>query len=290
VELRHFGVFLLASHSFVNMGELFNIVFVNPLINVLVGIYHLLEMMQVPYALGFSIIVLTILIRVILWPFTAKQLETTQKMQAVSPELAKLKERFKNDAKRLQQETMLLYKKHDVNPFGGCLPTLIQFLLFPALYSVFQTFVSPDKGAILEKFNQVLYFDMLRLTSLQDPTFFGLPLGQSPSHLFSAMPLIVLIPLVTGLLQFLQSKMMFTTPPTTAITKAKEKNKEPDFQTVFQKQIIYIIPFTIAFAAFNFPIGLSLYWNTFSVFAMIQQYKISGLGGLQELIDKVKSK
>lgn len=272
------------------MGELFNIIFVNPLINALVAIYHVLESAQVPYALGFSIIVLTILIRVVMWPFTAKQLETTQKMQAVGPELSKLKERHKGDAKRLQQETMLLYKKHGVNPFGGCLPTLIQFLLFPALYSVFQTFVSPDKGAILEKFNNVLYFDVLKLTSLQDPTFFGLPLGESPSQLFSAMPLILLIPVITGLLQFVQSKMMFTTPSVDPKAIASKEKKEPDFQTVFQKQIIYIIPFTIAFAAFNFPIGLSLYWNTFSVFAMIQQYKMMGLGGMQELIDKLKKK
>lgn len=269
--------------------ELFNLIFVNPLINALVGIYHVLETAHVPYALGFSIIVLTIVIRLVLWPFTAAQLKTTQKMQAVGPELSKLKEKHKNDAKRLQQETMLLYKKHGVNPFGGCLPTLIQFMIFPALYSVFQTFVSPDKGAILQKFNDVLYFDVLKLSSLQDPTFFGLPLGQSPSQLISSMPLVLLIPVVTGLLQFVQSKMMFTTPPVDASTLGKTKEKkEPDFQTVFMKQIIYIIPFTIAFAAFNFPIGLSLYWNTFSVFAMIQQYKMNGLGGMQELIDKMR--
>lgn len=271
------------------MGEIFSIIFVNPLINALVAIYHLLVTIQVPFALGFSIIILTVVIRLVLWPFTAAQLKTTQKMQAVGPELSRLKERHKGDAKRLQQETMLLYKKHDVNPFGGCLPTLIQFMLFPALYSVFQTFVSPDKGAILDKFNHVLYFDFLKLSSLQDPTFFGLPLGQTPAHLFSNLPLVILIPVITGVLQFVQSKMMFTTPPvdTSFSSKTKEK-KEPDFQTVFQKQIVYIIPFTIAFAAFNFPIGLSLYWNTFSVLAIMQQYKMSGLGGMQELIDKVR--
>lgn len=145
------------------MIELFNLIFVNPLINALVGIYLVFDMLHMPYALGFSIIALTIAIRLILWPFTASQLKITQKMQLLSPELAKLKEKHKGDAKKLQQETMLLYKKHDVNPLGGCLPTLIQFLLFPALYSVFQTFVSPDKGAIIQKFNDVLYFDFLKL-------------------------------------------------------------------------------------------------------------------------------
>jgi YidC/Oxa1 family membrane protein insertase len=269
------------------MGQIFALIFVNPLINALVGIYLLLEYIHVPYALGFSIIVLTILIRFVLWPFTASQLKTTQKMQAIGPELSKLKEKHKKDAKRLQQETMLLYQKHGVNPLGGCLPTLIQFLLFPALYSVFQSFVGSDKAAVIEKFNHVLYFDFLKLHSLADPTFFGLPLGQSPSHLFSAMPLILLIPVITGALQFVQSKMMFTTPPQQPKSTGKE-NKEPDFQTVFQKQIIYIIPFTIGFAAFNFPVGLSLYWNTFSIFAMIQQYTLNGWGGLEPYIAKIK--
>src|SRR3989344_7441415 len=107
------------------MGEIFNLIFVHPLINVLTGIYQLLDLVHLPYALGFSIILLTVIIRLILWPFTAAQLQTTKKMQAVGPELSKLKEKHKGDAKRLQQETMLLYKKHGVNPFGGCLPTLI---------------------------------------------------------------------------------------------------------------------------------------------------------------------
>ncbi|MBI2443163.1 MAG: YidC/Oxa1 family membrane protein insertase [Candidatus Levybacteria bacterium] len=266
------------------MGELFNLIFVNPLINALVAIYLLLDMINLPYALGFSIIVLTAVIRLVMWPFTAKQLEVTKKMQAVSPELSKLKEKHKGDAKRLQQETMLLYQKHGVNPFGGCLPTLIQFLLFPALYSVFQTFVGGNKPEIMEKFNSVLYIDVLKLHELQDPTFFGLPLGQSPGQLFSLMPLVLLIPLLTALLQFAQSKMMF--PAQIAPQTSNGKGKEPDFQTVFQKQIVYIIPVTIGFAAYNFPIGLSLYWNTFSVFAMIQQYKISGLGGLRPMIDR----
>ncbi|MDP3940713.1 MAG: YidC/Oxa1 family membrane protein insertase [bacterium] len=266
------------------MGEIFNFIFVHPLINVLVGIYQLLEIVHIPNALGFSIILLTVIIRLILWPFTASQLQTTRKMQEVSPELSKLKEKYKGDAKRIQQETMLLYKKHGVNPFGGCLPTIIQLLLFPALYSVFQTFVGSDKSTIIQNFNKVLYFDFLKLQSLQDPTFFGLPLGQSPAQLISHIPLILLIPVVTALLQFVQSKMMFSaTPP----QKTKD-GKEPDFQTVFQKQIIYIIPFTIGFAAYNFPVGLSLYWNTFTVFAMIQQYKLNGLGGIEPWISKLK--
>jgi YidC/Oxa1 family membrane protein insertase len=283
------------------MIELFNILFVNPLINGLVAIYLLLESLGVPYALGFSIIVLTIILRIFMWPLTASQIKMSRKMQELSPELKKLKEKYGSDSRKLQEETMLLYRKHNLNPFGSCVPTIIMLLLFPALYGVFQTFVSPDRQEIIKRFNDVLYFDFLRLKALSDPTFFGLPLGKSPASLWQETPFILAIPLLTAILQFFQSKMMFPNPKTQSNNeplvgvqekKSKQKTdnvqkaKEPDFQSVLQTQMIYLIPLTIGFAAYNFPIGLSLYWNTFTVFAMIQQYKMAGLGGLSSLVRK----
>jgi YidC/Oxa1 family membrane protein insertase len=268
------------------MGNLFNLIFVNPLINALVAIYTLLVSLHIPYALGFSIILLTIVIRLLLSPFTLQQMTMTKKMQTLSPEMNRLKQKHKNDQKKLQEETMALYKKHGVNPMSGCLPTLVQFLLFPALYGVFQTFVGSDATQVMTKFNSVLYFDFLKLSTIVAPTFFGLPLGKSPSQLFAAAPLFLLIPIVTAFLQFLQSKMMFPKQQPALIDKHSEK-QTPDFQTTFQSQIIYIIPLTIGLAAFNFPIGLALYWNTFTVFAMIQQYRFAGWGGLEEWIAKI---
>ena len=141
---------------------------------------------------------------------------------------------------------------------------------------------------VVSHINKQVYFSSLKLTSAWDPTFFGLPLGKTPAQLFSVMSLIVLLPVLTGLFQFIQSKMMFTTPEKTDQPKDKKKNE--DFASVFQSQSMYIFPIMIAFFSWGFPIGLSLYWNTFTIFGIIQQYKITGLGGLNEWKEKYYGK
>jgi YidC/Oxa1 family membrane protein insertase len=99
----------------------------------------------------------------------------------------------------------------------------------------------------------------------------------------------LLIPVLTGVFQFIQSKMML--PPTDPKKKDdKTKKKSDDFATAFQSQSLYIFPVMIGFLSYNFPIGLSLYWNTFTIFGIIQQYKISGLGGLEDWIKKWKNR
>lgn len=267
--------------------SIFNTFFVIPITNLLLVVYHLLISVHIPYALGFSIIVLTIIIRLILSPFTKKQLETTRKLQELSPKLQALKEKHKDNPQKLQSETMALYREHGVNPLGGCLPTIIQIIMFPALYTVFLTFVGENAEETIAKFNEVVYTDALKLTSLSDPTFFGLPLAVSPASLFQTAPLILLIPLVTAGLQLLQAKMMFATKKDQPKPTKKKTSSEPDFQTMMQKQMVFLIPVTIGIASFSFPIGLALYWNTFTIFGMIQQYRLQGWGGLTEWIEKI---
>lgn len=270
------------------ISQLFTLLFVNPVTNGLLAVYQVLLAIRVPYALGFSIVLFTVIIRLLLSPLTVSQLKTSKKMQELNPQLAKLKEKHKGDAKRLQQETMLLYKQHGVNPLGGCIPALVQIVLFYALYTVLMAFVATDGSKTLAQFNKVTYFDFLKLERLGDSTFFGLPLGQSPSQLLSGTGfLIFLVPVLTGVFQLLQSKMMF--PAKSEPSKDKQKTKEgtADFQSAMQTQMTYLIPVTIGIAAFNFPLGLSLYWNTFSIFAIMQQYQLQGLGGLSPWIERI---
>lgn len=246
----------------------------------------MLIIVHIPYALGFSIIVLTIIIRLILSPFTKKQLETTQKLQELSPKLQALKEKHKDNPQKLQSETMALYREHGVNPLGGCLPTVIQIIMFPALFHVFNDFVGGNTQETIAKFNDVVYLDSLKLTSLSDPSFFGLPLAHSPSSLFQTAPLILLVPLVTAALQLAQAKMMFA-PKKEEPKKKQPTSTEPDFQSMMQKQMVFLIPVTIGIASFSFPLGLALYWNTFTIFGIIQQYRMQGWGGLTPWIEKV---
>ena len=88
------------------MGDFFNVVFINPIVNILVVVYNTLSFLHLPYALGFAIIGLTIVIRFIMYPLTASQLKASLKMQTIAPHLSRLKEKHKGDSKKIQEETM----------------------------------------------------------------------------------------------------------------------------------------------------------------------------------------
>lgn len=283
--------------------NIFNIILIHPIVNVLVAIYQGLVLLHVPYALGFAIIALTALFRLLLFPLIGSQLKTSQKMQKLTPHLNKLKELHKNDATRLQQETMKLYQEHGVNPVAGCLPLLVQLPLIWALYAVLQQVVKTNAKEVLSYVNSSLYFPGLHLAHMWDTSFFGLSLGTTPGTFFSAGTVaIVLIPILTGGLQLIQSKMMFQSfgdkivdvEKDAAKTKnkalIKEVKKEDDFATAFQSQSLYIFPAMIALFSWTLPFGLSLYWNTFTLFGILQQYQISGLGGLTDWTDKLRKK
>ncbi len=259
------------------MGNLFQVLLVQPILNILVAVYDLLSFFHISYALGFSIIALTIIIRLILYPLTTSQLKTSKKMQELTPHLNRLKEQHKNDAKRLQAETMALYKEHGVNPAAGCLPVLIQLPVIWGLYYVLQ-------HAIIFKLadvNKLVYLPSLRLHQMWNTDFFGLSLAQSPSHIIAHTGyLILLIPVLTGVFQFIQSKMIMPTrQPSTG-----QKSSQDDFTAAFQSQTTFLVPLMIGYFSFSFPIGLSLYWNTLTIFGIIQQYQIHGLGGLKDFI------
>lgn len=280
------------------MGEIFNLILVHPIINILVGVYKGLFFLHIPYALGFAIIILTIIIRFLIYPLMASQLKSSKKMQALSPHLSRIKDKHKGDAKKLQAETMKLYKEHGVNPAAGCLPVLVQLPIIWALYSVLQKIVGLDPKVVVSEINKIVYFDFIKLDQPWDPYFFGLPLGQNPSQLISSVGvLVLLIPIATGFFQFIQSKMMINKPeePKGIVSRGagsasggkNEDKKKEDFASAFQTQSLYIFPVMIGFFSYNFPVGLSLYWNTFTIFGIIQQYKVSGLGGLKGWVNKI---
>jgi len=243
----------------------------------LLAIYKALLFVHIPYALGFSIILLTILIRFLLYPLISSQIKASKKMQELNPHLQKIKETHKGNSTMISQETMRLYKEHGVNPASGCLPVLIQLPVIFTLYSVLQNIIkAPDLVTLA--INKVIQVDFLKLSGRIDQTFFGLPLGKTPWELtphplgLNLALLILLIPIATGVFQYIQSKMMFPKKP----KEEGEVKKSDDFASIFATQSTYIFPIMIGFFSATFPIGLSLYWNTFTIFGIIQQYKITG--------------
>ncbi len=267
--------------------DIFNIVFTNPITNVMVGFYKLFVSLHIPFAFGFSIIALTAFVRFILYPFTAAQIKSSYKMQKVAPHLAAIKEKHKGDNKRQQEEIMRLYKEHGVNPAAGCLPLIVQLPVIWALYHVLTTAVKIHSLKELAPINKVLYFDFLKLQRIWDTSFFGLSLGDSPSKLFGHAPWMVAIPVITGLLQFILSKMMMPEESLLTPVAATGKKKEDDFQAAFQKQSMFLFPAMIGFFSFSLPLGLSLYWNTFTIFGILQQYILVGAGSASKHFRKV---
>lgn len=276
------------------MTELFNTLLVNPILNLLVLIYQLLSGIGIGNTLGFSIILMTVVIRFLLYPLFNSQMKASHKMQKMNPHISKLREKHKGDAKRIQEETMKLYKEHGINPLMGCLPVLLQMPIIFGLYSVIQESTKANTQEVLNHINKVVYFDWLKLTQPWSTDFFGIPLSQSPSQLMNTLIVVaVAVPVLTALFQFIQSKMMYPASETVPVlkkdsSKKKKTDTQEDFAKVFQTQSMYIFPVMIGFFSFTFPVGLSLYWNTFTIFAILQQYKISGFGGLEPWIQQTK--
>lgn len=272
-----------------NVGDIFNLIFFGPVVNLLVLIYQGLSALHIPGALGFSIMFLTILIRILVWPFMASQIKATKQMADLKPLLDVIKVKHKGDKQALAAAQMALYKEHGVNPAGGCLPALIQIPVFIALYQSINN-ILPGIGGSINHINSLLYFPQLKLPSTLDPNFLGLNLGVKPSQFGTHGVLLLLIPLLTAVLTFVQSKMAIPKPvkvyPSDSPKEAKEKEGVEESMGQVQSQMVYMMPIMIGYFAFNFPIGLAIYWNTYTILGIIQQYTVSGWGGMEGIWKK----
>ena len=271
--------------------DIFNIILIQPITNSLLAFYHLLSSMHIPFAFGFSIILLTVFIRLIMYPLVTNQLTMSKKMQELAPLMNKIKEKYKGDMKQQQQAQLALYREHGVNPAAGCLPGLVQivillFGLYPALMNV----LSKQGKDLVTYVNNLAYAPALQIMQPFNTDFFGLALDKTPTQLMAVAPVLaILVPVLTAVFQFAQSKMMM--PASTKKTVQQIRDPKPeDFMATFQKQTLYILPIMIAVFSFQFSVGLSLYWNTYTIFGIIQQYLVSGWGGLQGWVTKLSGK
>lgn len=268
--------------------SIFDTFFLAPIINVMVLFIHAFNAIGIPGVLGFSIIALTAVIKLLIWPVMSAQLRSTRKMADLKPHLDKLKEKHKGDQQKFSQAQMALFKEHGVNPVAGCLPALIQMPVLLALYQVIFAFFDIKAG--LSRINDLTYSFVPDIVRMPSSNFLGVDLSYKPSDFGKYGMALLIIPVVTVFIQFIQSKMMFPAPvkkyPSDSPIEKKEKNTKGDAASAMQSQMLYLMPLMIGFFSYGFPVGLALYWNTFTIFGIIQQYKITGLGGLSEWIKK----
>ncbi|MFA7257090.1 MAG: membrane protein insertase YidC [Kiritimatiellales bacterium] len=183
---------------------------------------------------GVAIMLLTIIVRVIFWPITHKGTESMRRMQALQPQLKEIREKFKDNPQRMQQETMQFYKENKVNPLGGCLPMFVQIPVFIALYTVL-------RSAIELRFSKFLWISDL----------------SEPENLFAGM-----IPVV-GSLNILPLLMSAT-----MIWQQKMTPSAGDPQQ--QKMMAVMMPIMMLFFFYTMPSGLVLYWTTSNLIMIIQ--------------------
>lgn len=276
------------------IGDIFNLIFLGPVINILVLIFKGLEALHIPGAFGFAIIILTVVIRFLVWPLMTSQIKATKKMTDLKPHMDELKKKHQGDKQALAQAQMALYKEHGVNPAGGCLPALIQIPIFIALYQAIINLLPGMPGANLGWINSLLYAPWMHLKNFPDPNFFGLGLGIKPADFTTHGVLLLSVPLLTALLTFVQSKM--TMPkvvkhyPSDSPKEEKEKQGMEDAMASVQGQMVYLMPIMIGYFAFQFPVGLAIYWNTYTILGIIQQHKLTGWGGIESLVTNLWKK
>lgn len=234
----------------------------------LIGFFNaiLIELYRLTGDLGLAIIVLTFVLRGILVPLTLPSLKAQKKIKDLKPELDKLKKKH-TDKKVFQQKQLELYKKYNVNPLAGCLPQIVQLGVLIFLYRALITFLGHTGEQGLEITTQFFWMDL----ALPDPKYI-MPI------LAAGTQLILSLMLAPG------AEIRDVVPNNAKSKKLKEANaKEEDTAEMAQamtKQMMFIMPVMTGFIALKFPSGLALYWVASTIFSIIQQYFISGPGGL----------
>lgn len=228
--------------------NLFNIVLYQPLFNALVFLYQYLP----GHDFGIAVILLTVLIRLVLYPSMAKSLRSQKILAELQPKIKKIQEEFKDNRERQAKETMALYQKEKINPLGGCLPLFVQLPILIALYRVFW------KGFETNELNN-LYSFIPRPEQI-DPHFLGLINLAAPS---------LVLAVLAGISQFLQTRHQ-----TKASPQSSGKGSADQFSNLMQKQMLYFFPVFTVFILWKLPAAIGLYWIATSVFSILQQYLI----------------
>ena len=216
----------------------------------------------ITHSYGFSIILLTILVRLALYPLNQKQLVSMQQMQKIQPRLAVLQQKYANDRERLNQETMRLYKEYKVNPAAGCLPILVQL---PIL---------------------ILLFNVLRTYDFAGTSFFGIMLGSStaaglaqavgvaadPNGNYGMISVIMgVLHNPAGLIQmgYYMGDLLLLIGVSVLTWVQQKLSGGSNPQLAMMNTIM---PFFMAFICLSMPGGVMLYWGLSSLIGVVQQY------------------
>jgi len=229
--------------------NIFDLIFFQPIYNLLIFIYD-----NIPN-IGIAIIIVTLIVKLVLYPLNNKTLKSQKKLQGLHSKIKEIQDKYKDNKEKAAMEIMELYKKEGVNPFSSCLPMIIQLPFIYALYKVFQV------GFETETFKYLYPF----ITKPESINTFFLGINMSePSFL---------IALLAGIFQFLHAKQMTSLQKNNNNPLNKDK-KDDSMAALMGKQMTYILPFITIVIGMSFPAGLVFYWLVFTIFSIIQHYLV----------------
>ena len=195
---------------------------------------------------GFSIILLTVVLRIILYPLNNASIKSTIRMQAIAPELALIQKKYKNEPQKQQQEILKLYQKYGFNPFGGCLPVLIQLPFLIGMYDLLNSSFELRGVPFIPH-----WIDNLTSPDVLFSWNYSLPFIGSDFHL---------LPILLAVVMYVQQNYFGATTPL------------EDTQKTQQKTIGNLMVFLFALLFYHFPSGLNIYWLSSMLLGILQQW------------------
>jgi YidC/Oxa1 family membrane protein insertase len=241
------------------IADAFHFGLVLPMTNVLVAIARLFG-----GNFGIAIIIFTVVMRLVTWPLTASQYKQSKAMQAIQPKLVALQKQYKGkDPKKLQQETMALYKEHGVNPLGCVLPMLIQMPIWIALYQVVRLTLGETPESFVTLSRNLYPIPFVHTAVPLDQHFLIWNLGKSDA--------LYILPIFVGLTMYVQQKMITPGPPA-----GQNLTQQQQQQQQTQQMMTWMLPLMFAYFTVTVPSGLGLYWAVSNLAGIVTQYFYMG--------------
>ena len=241
-------------------------VLASPVGHLLAFIHNVLSTVLIPSsgpAWALSIVLLTVTVRLILFPLFVKQIKSQRRMQQLAPKIKELQKLHKGDRETMNVEMMKLYKENNANPISGCLPLILQLPVFFALFSVIREFkpgAEPRYGLsaqLLEEGGKAKVFGAPISSAFNSPADLLAQLDGSQTTVRVVAAIMVVL---MGATTFYTQRQMIARSGTT----------DPQ-QLMVQKLLLYVLPLSFAVSGAFFPIGVLLYWLTTNVWSMGQQ-------------------
>ncbi|MDQ7025970.1 MAG: YidC/Oxa1 family membrane protein insertase [Anaerolineae bacterium] len=224
---------------------------INPMTTLLILMYKLMGNNVV-----LAIVVLTVVLRMMMYPLFAKQQNSAKKMQDVQPRLEKLKEKYKDDKEKMAQVQMELYKEAGINPVGGCLPMVVQFPIFISLYQAIFFALAATPFQLVDLSERLMIPSLANLIPLQN-MWLGMSLTESPAPPNNPT-YALLLPALVMVTTYIQFK--YSSAQTSAAKAPASGEDKPNQAQAMTQSMGTIMPIMFGFIALSMSVGLSLYF------------------------------